>query len=71
MAEDISQSGLAEANKNQAEFSGHGKSRGAAGFLDPATQGSEYDHLGQRGDSLSVTPRQGWVWHYYHSRRVG
>lgn len=54
--EDISQNGLAQANKNKIEFSGHGKSRGAAGFLDPNDTGGAYDHLGQRGDSLSVTP---------------
>ncbi len=53
---DVSQSGLAKANENRAKFSGHGRARGAAGFLDPNTQGSSIDHLGTRGDSLSVTP---------------
>lgn len=57
--EEISQSGLEKANKVQAKFSGHGPSRGAAGFLDPGTQGSDADHLGKRGDSLSVTPEKG------------
>lgn len=53
---DASQSGLINANKVQVEFSGHGRSRGAAGFLDPDTQGSSADYLGKRGDSLSITP---------------
>ncbi|PZP56018.1 MAG: Tellurium resistance protein TerA [Micavibrio aeruginosavorus] len=56
---DISQGGLAKANENRAKFSGHGRARGAAGFLDPKTQGSAIDHLGARGDSLSVTPPKG------------
>lgn len=53
---DVSQSGLEKANKDRAEFSGHGRAKGAAGFLDPNEQGSNVDHLGKRGDSLSVTP---------------
>ena len=53
---DISQGGLEQANKNQAKFSGHGRSRGAAGFLDPKSQGSSADYLGNHGDSLSITP---------------
>ena len=53
---DIAQSGLEQANKDRAEFSGHGPARGAAGFLDPNSQGSDNDYLGNRGDSLSVTP---------------
>jgi len=57
--DDVSQSGLAKANKDRAEFSGHGRSKGAAGFLDPAMQGSDADHLGKRGDTLSITPAKG------------
>jgi len=53
---DVSQSGIAKANKTVVEFSGHGRSKGAAGFLDPYAQGSSIDHLGNRNDTLSVTP---------------
>ncbi len=57
--EDISQSGLERANRSVVDFSGHGRSRGAAGYIDPHDKGGKYDHLGQRGDSLSVTPGPG------------
>ena len=53
---DVSQSGIANANKTVVKFSGHGRSKGAAGFLDPNAQGSSADYLGNRDDSLAVTP---------------
>lgn len=55
MAEDISQSGLAKADKDQARFSDHGEAAGAAGFLDPRDLAENAEHLGKPGDSLSVT----------------
>ncbi len=54
--EEISQSGIAKANKDQSKFSGHGRARGAAGFLDPQDQNSNVDYLGKRGDTLALTP---------------
>ena len=55
---EVSQSGLLDANKNRAEFSGHGRARGAAGFIDP-DQGSGYDYLGSREDNLAITAPEG------------
>lgn len=54
--ENVSQTGLDKANKVQAQFSGHGRSRGAAGFMDPRDEDINVDHLGKRGDTLSITP---------------
>ncbi len=53
---DGSQGSLAEANRGRAKFSGHRGSLGAAGYIDPNDQNQNVDFLGQRGDTLSVTP---------------
>jgi tellurite resistance protein TerA len=48
--------GLEDANRDRADFSGHGGAKGAAGFIDPADQSANIDFLGRRGDVLAVTP---------------
>jgi len=47
---------LSEATRSRVQFSGHGKSLGAAGYIDPNDQEINADFLGRRGDSLSVSP---------------
>lgn len=47
---------LAEATRGRSQFSGHGKSIGAAGYIDPNDQTINADFLGRRGDTLSITP---------------
>lgn len=47
---------IEEATKYRASFSGHGKSLGAAGYIDPHDQSGNVDFLGKRGDTLSISP---------------
>ena len=47
---------LTEATRGRAKFSGHGKSLGAAGYIDPNDQSINADFLGRRSDTLSITP---------------
>lgn len=54
--QDSSQYSLAEANRERGTFSGHGSSKGAAGYVDPDDHADNIDFLGRRGDSLSVSP---------------
>lgn len=54
-----SQKSLADANRDRGRYSGHGGSRGAAGYLDPDDANSNADFLGQRDDTLSVSPPDG------------
>lgn len=51
-----SQKSLADANRERGQFSSHGAAKGAAGYVDPDDHGVNIDFLGQRGDSLSVSP---------------
>lgn len=51
-----SQNSLEDANRTRTRFSGHGNSRGAAGYIDPNDQSLNVDFLGRRDDSLSVSP---------------
>lgn len=44
------------ATRGRANFSGHGSSIGAAGYIDPNDQSLNVDFLGRRGDNLSVSP---------------
>ncbi len=50
---------LSEANRDRSHFSGHGRSRGSAGYVDPNDQDQNIDFLGRRGDTVSMTPPQG------------
>lgn len=49
-------SSLSEATRARVDFSGHGHSKGAAGYVDPNDQSINADFLGKRGDNLSITP---------------
>jgi tellurite resistance protein TerA len=49
-------SSLEDANRSRVDFSGHGSSKGAAGYIDPNDQSLNVDFLGRRGDNLSVSP---------------
>lgn len=50
---------IMEASRNRASFSGHGKAKGAAGFIDPNDQARNVDFLGRRDDTLSISPPAG------------
>ena len=50
---------IAEATRGRSNFSGHGHSLGAAGYIDPNDQSINADFLGKRNDTLSVSPPQG------------
>lgn len=54
-----SQNSLLEATRARTSFSGHGKSLGAAGYIDPNDQDMNADFLGRRDDNLSVSPPEG------------
>lgn len=54
-----SQSSIEDANRSRVNFSGHGSSKGAAGYIDPNDQDINVDFLGRRDDSLSVTSPTG------------
>ncbi len=47
---------LEDANRSRVDFSGHGGSKGAAGYIHPDDHAANVDFLGRRGDSLSVSP---------------
>jgi len=47
---------IESANRSRVNFSGHGTSLGAAGYIDPNDQDLNVDFLGRRNDSLSVSP---------------
>lgn len=47
---------LAEANRNRAEFSGHGDALGAAGVTDVSTTPDSSGHLRMPGQSLAISP---------------
>lgn len=49
---------LSEASRDRSQFSGHGRSRGSAGYVDPNDQDQNVDFLGRRNDTISVTPPQ-------------
>ncbi len=55
-AQEGSQRSLSEANRERGRFSGHGRARGAAGYLDPDDVTENADFLGVRDDTLSVSP---------------
>ncbi|MDD3020153.1 MAG: Tellurium resistance protein TerA [Alphaproteobacteria bacterium] len=50
---------MMEATRGRAEFSGHGRALGAAGYIDPNDQSNNADFLGKRNDTLSVSPPAG------------
>lgn len=50
---------LSEASRDRSRFSGHGRSRGSAGYVDPDDQGLNCDFLGKRGETISLTPPEG------------
>lgn len=58
-SQESSAKSLIEANRERGEFSGHGRSKGNAGYVDPDDQSVNADFLGKRGDSLSVSPPDG------------
>lgn len=63
MAEKIvsSKDSLEAASASRIAFSGHGPSKGAAGYVDPNDQDINIDFLGRRDDSLSITaPESGF-----------
>lgn len=47
---------IEDANRSRVDFSGHGPSKGAAGYVDPNDQSNNVDFLGRRDDSLSISP---------------
>lgn len=51
-----SKDSIEAASRSRVSFSGHGASRGAAGYIDPNDQDINVDFLGRRGDSLSINP---------------
>jgi tellurite resistance protein TerA len=56
-----SQSSIIEANRDRTTFSGHGKSRGASGYIDPNDVVEPYEHLAKRGDMMAITaPEDGF-----------
>jgi tellurite resistance protein TerA len=58
-ADEIRQKSLAEANRERGRFSGHGRAKGAAGYLDPDDASINADFLSRRDDTLSVSPPTG------------
>lgn len=72
---------MAEASRNRAKFSGHGKAKGAAGYRDPSVNDYEgtYASLSQPGQSVSVNPSAkgipdfhiGVAWHNMQVRQAG
>lgn len=58
MTEDLSPSlnSMIEASRSRAKFSGHGKSRGAAGYINPDDVSISCDFIDKLGQSLSVSP---------------
>ena len=56
--EDVQQA-LIDANRERGTFSGHGRARGAAGYIDRNTNSGSADFLGSRDDTLSVSPPPG------------
>ena len=54
-----SKNSLEAASSSRVNFSGHGNSIGAAGYIDPNDQNVNVDFLGRRSDSLSVSPPEG------------
>lgn len=51
-----SQDSIAEASRYRGKFSGHGRSLGSAGYVDPNDQSQNMDFLGQREDTISLSP---------------
>ncbi len=51
-----SQSSLENATRSRIHFSGHGSSKGAAGYIDPSDRDINIDFLGRRDDTLSISP---------------
>jgi tellurite resistance protein TerA len=51
-----SQNSIADANLDRARFSGHGTSKGSAGYIDPDDMLEEWEHLASRGDMIAVSP---------------
>ena len=54
-----SQSSLLEANRDRGRFSGHGRAKGSAGYLDPNDRQLNVDFLGRRDDTISISPPNG------------
>ena len=50
---------LAEASRDRGHYSGHGRSIGSAGYVDPNDQFNNADFLGRRNDTLSISPPAG------------
>ncbi len=50
---------LTAATESRASFSGHGNSKGAAGYQDPDDVSIECDFLNDAGQSLSINPPEG------------
>lgn len=60
MALSSSQKSINAATQSRARFSGHGKSLGAGGYVDPnATSSDAYDFLASPGETLAITPPEG------------
>ena len=54
-----SKASLEDATRSRVNFSGHGNSKGAAGYIDPNDQDINVDFLGRRDDTLSINPPAG------------
>ena len=54
--QDTSLTSLAEANRDRSRFSGHGRSMGSAGYIDPSDRHQNIDFLGRRDDTISLSP---------------
>lgn len=50
---------IAEATRSRAKFSGHGASKGAAGFVDPLSESDTASFLSKAGETAIVNPPKG------------
>lgn len=56
MSEGGSERSLIEATRNRAQFSGHGKALGAAGYREPSDNPQNCEFLTEPGQSIAVSP---------------
>jgi len=56
---DGSLSSIQNATKSRAKFSGRGRARGAAGYVNPSDVSGNYDFVKQSGETQSISPPEG------------
>ena len=58
MPDDSSRHSIMEATRSRAKFSGHGQSKGAAGFISPHDDTGQADFLSRPGQTAIVNPKK-------------